>query len=210
MPVSEPRTSYHHGDLRAALIATSLDLTRAAGPDALRVREVTRHIGVSPNAAYRHFANHRALLAAVAAEIQDRMAQSMREKMTTRARDAAGRAVAGLRGVGLGYVRFALDEPGWFQLAFFRPEGVARPGGGIPPPLVLLHEALGGLVEAGVLAPERRAGAEWSCWSTVHGFAELAIHGPLRDQAPEDVRRLAERAVDDIIVGLIGAQSSER
>ena len=135
MPVSEPRTSYHHGDLRAALIATSLDLTRAGGPDALRVREVTRHIGVSPNAAYRHFANHRALLAAVAADIQDRMAQSMREKMTTRARDATGRAVAGVPRGRLGYRGYGFPPPRWVPPRFFFSHGrPAQRGGGRPAP----------------------------------------------------------------------------
>lgn len=122
MPVLALQTSYHHGDLRAALIATSLDLTRARGPDALRLREVARHIGVSPNAAYRHFASHQVLLAVVAAEVQGRMPQSMRKQMTTGTREPAGRAVADLKGVGLGYVGFALDEPGWFRLAFFATE----------------------------------------------------------------------------------------
>ncbi|NNG37387.1 TetR/AcrR family transcriptional regulator [Nakamurella aerolata] len=202
----EPRDRYHHGDLRAALIATGLDLTRTGGPDALRLREVTRLIGVSPNAAYRHFANHQALLAAVAAEVQDRMAQSMREHtVTTDAQELGARAVARLRGVGLGYVGFAVDEPGWFRLAFFAPEGVDRPDGLMPPPLSLLHEALDALVEASVLARERRKGAEWSCWSTVHGFAELAIHGPLRDQPRQRVHGLAERAIDEIIAGILGS-----
>lgn len=198
------RGNYHHGDLRSALIATGLELTRAGGPAALRLREVTRLVGVTPNAAYRHFANHRALLAAVAAEIQDRMAQGMREKtVITAVQDDAARALARLRGVGLGYVNFALDEPGWFQLAFFAPEDIERPDGHIPPPLALLHAALDDLASSGVLTPERRAGAEWSCWSAVHGFAELAIHGPLRHQRRDSARALAERVIDDIIRGVL-------
>lgn len=206
MPEPKPPKNYHHGDLRAALIATGLELTRTGGPEALRLREVARHIGVSPNAAYRHFAGHRALLDAVAAEVQDRTARAMREHMAfPEARDAAGRAVAGLRAVGLGYVGFALDEPGWFRLAFFAPDGVERPDGRMPPPLELLHDALDALVETRMLTAQRRAGAEWSCWSTVHGFAELAIHGPLRELPGEEKRALGQRAVDDIIVGVLGS-----
>lgn len=53
MPVPRSRGNYHHGDLRAALIATGLELTRTGGLEALRLREVARHIGVSPNATYR-------------------------------------------------------------------------------------------------------------------------------------------------------------
>lgn len=197
------RGSYHHGDLRTALVETGLELTRAGGPDALRLREATRKTGVTARAAYRHFADRDALLAAVAARIQDKMAQSMRERMDDgESDDPADRAIARLRGVGLGYVGFALDEPGWFQVAFFVPGGTVRSDGHIPPPLHLLREALDALVGSGLLSAERRTGAEWSCWSTVHGFAELAIHGPLRGQDPADLRLLASQAVDDVIAGI--------
>ena len=57
------------------------------------------------------------------------------------------------------------------------------------------------MVDAGVLTPERRDGAEWPCWSAVHGFAELALHGPLRHARRRDVEALAYRTVDDIVAG---------
>lgn len=197
------RTSYHHGDLHTALVDTGLELTRVGGPDALRLREATRRTGVTARAAYRHFADRHALLAAVATRIQDKMAQSMREQMNVdETDDSAVRALARLRGVGLGYVRFALDEPGWFQVAFFAPGGILRPDGRTPAPLELLREALDALVGSGSLSAERRTGAEWSCWSTVHGFAELAIHGPLQGHDPAQLRLLAAQAVDDVIAGI--------
>ena len=203
------RTGYHHGDLRAALVETGLTLTRAGGPDALRLREATRRTGVTARAAYRHFADRDALLAAVAARIQDKMANSMRERMSVDETDESiDSAMARLRGVGLGYVEFAVNEPGWFQVAFFAPDGIVRPDGRVPAPLELLREALDALVRSGSLSAERRAGAEWSCWSTVHGFAELAIHGPLRGQEPARLRLFAEQAVDDIIAGIRRADSS--
>ena len=58
------------------------------------------------------------------------------------------------------------------------------------------------MVEAGALSRERRDGAEWACWSAVHGFAELVVHGPLRGQRPDRIDRWAERVVDDIITGI--------
>lgn len=197
------RTSYHHGDLRSALIETGLELTRTGGPNALSLREATRRIGVTARAAYRHFADRDALLAAVAARIQDKMAQAMREQMLDGdGDDPADCATTRLRGVGLGYVGFALDEPGWFQVAFFAPEGIVRPDGRTPPPLELLREALDALVQSDSLSAERREGAEWSCWSTVHGFAELAIHGPLQSQDPAALRPFAAQAIEDVIVGI--------
>jgi AcrR family transcriptional regulator len=192
--LTEAKSGYHHGDLRAALIDAGLQLTRAGGPEALTIREATRRVGVSPNAAYRHFADREALLSAVATAIQSRMVARMRG--TVRRRDSS----EPLRAVGIGYINFALDEPGWFAVAFF---GASQSGEtASAPPYLALVEALDAMADAGVLPPERREGAEWPCWSAVHGFAELVLRGPLRDASRREVESLAERTVDDIIAGV--------
>lgn len=56
---------YHHGDLRAALIAEGLEMTRVDGPWSLSLREATRRAGVTPAAAYRHFRDRAELLEAL-------------------------------------------------------------------------------------------------------------------------------------------------
>ena len=71
------------------------------------------------------------------------------------------------------------------------------------PPYLALVDALDAMVDAGALPPDRRAGAEWPCWSAVHGFAELALRGPLRHASRRDVDALAGRTVDDIIAGVL-------
>ena len=197
------KTGYHHGDLRAALIDAGLHLTRTGGPEALTIREATRRVGVSPNAAYRHFADREALLRAVATAIQHRMAARMQS--TPRRRGSPEpEAHARLRAVGAGYIKFALDEPGWFAVAFFGADisGLEQDGTATAPPYLALVKALDAMVEAGALSPERRDGAEWPCWSAVHGFAELVLHGPLRDARRRDIEALAQRTVDDIIAGV--------
>jgi AcrR family transcriptional regulator len=188
------KTGYHHGGLRTALIDAGLALTRTGGPEALTIREATRRVGVSPNAAYRHFADREALLGAVAGAIQHRMAAQMQG--SSRRRGAGDQ----LRAVGMGYIKFALDEPGWFAVAFF---GAVNPDetAGAPPYLALV-DALDAMVAAGALAPGRRDGAEWPCWSAVHGFAELALRGPLRHASRREIDALAGRTVDDIIAGV--------
>jgi hypothetical protein len=65
-----------------------------------------------------------------------------------------------------------------------------------------LVEALDAMVDAGALSPQKRGGAEWPCWSAVHGFAELALHGPLRGTSRREMESLAHRTVDDIIAGV--------
>lgn len=226
-----PATSrpYHHGDLRSALVEAALEMSRGSGPTPVSLREVTRRVGVSPSAAYRHFRDRTQLMAAVALEIQERMAARMRRSMCASAdATAEQRALEGLRGVGLGYIAFAVDEPGWFETAFFGSSrtagradtadaadgpglegGAAGPGAdtgagldAAPPPFVLLTAALDECVQAGVLSPQRRPGAEFVCWSAVHGCAELVIHGPLRGADRSLVRQISERVVDDVITGI--------
>ncbi|WP_198671943.1 WHG domain-containing protein, partial [Desertihabitans aurantiacus] len=75
--------------------------------------------------------------------------------------------------------------------------------GALPPPLRRLVEALDDLVAAGLLDPDRRAGAEWPCWSAVHGFALLALQGPLRGVPAEERRAAAVRTVDAVVRGLL-------
>lgn len=197
--MTDSKPGYHHGDLRAALIDAGLQLTRADGPEALTIREATRRVGVSPNAAYRHFADREALLRAVATGIQSRMAARM-QSSTRRRGSTEQQARDRLRAVGLGYIGFALDEPGWFTVAFFGSDGPNETA--VAPPYIALVEALDAMVKAGALLSQRRDGAEWPCWSAVHGFAELALHGPLRGANRRELESLAGRTVDDIIAGL--------
>jgi AcrR family transcriptional regulator len=192
--LTDAKAGYHHGDLRAALIDAGLQLTRTGGPEALTIREATRRVGVSPNAAYRHFVDREALLEAVATEIQHRMTARMRTSVRRRGPTEL------LRAVGVGYIKFALDEPGWFAVAFFGATPSDETAGA--PPYLALVEALDAMMDAGALSPEKRDGAEWPCWSAVHGFAELALHGPLRGMSRREVGSLAGRTVDDIIAGV--------
>ena len=198
------KTGYHHGDLRAALIEAGLQLTRTGGPDALTIRAATRRAGVSPNAAYRHFADREALLGAVALAIQEMMAARMLAPAQQRG-SAQSQARKRLRAVGLGYIEFALDEPGWFTVAFFVGSANLDTGtsdDGVAPPFRALVDALDAMAEAGVLQPDQRAGAEWPCWSAVHGFAELALRGPLHGTPRQGLQALAHSTVDCVIAGL--------
>ena len=181
-----------------------MTMARQRGVEALGMRDLARAVGVSPNAAYRHFAGQRALVLTVAQEAQHRLSRAILARMDTVPADAgpAGR----LRAFGLGYIHFAVSEPGWFALTC---ESREPPPGGEPPapdapppPHRLLLGALDAMVEAGLLTSRSRVDAEWSCWSTVHGFALLATGGPLRSLDAADIARLAGQTVDTLIRGL--------
>lgn len=202
--MAQARESYHHGSLAEALVDAGMELTRASGAADLSLREVTRRVGVSPTAAYRHFADRDAILAAVSRRIQEGMADRMRALETTKATDAAT-ARARLTAVGLGYIAFALDEPGWFDVAFARLDALPQDDpAALPAPLRALVAALDAMVEAGALDPQRRPGAEWPCWASVHGFAVLALAGPLRRLPRDEVWDHAQRTVTTVIDGLVG------
>lgn len=210
-PVDE--RAYHHGDLANALLDAAFELARSDGPDGITIRAVTREVGVSPSAAYRHFADLGALTLAAARRANVLLARSMVEATTELGGDSAvDRAVNRLRGVGLGYIRFSLTEPGWAALAFAAQGEAAPPAeptaptvgveGTTPSPFDLLTSALDAMVEAGALTAGDRLHAEWPCWATVHGFGELVSRGPLRRLPREAVDQLATRCVDTIIRGL--------
>src|SRR5882757_4976690 len=84
------RETYRHGDLRRALIEAGVELARAGGPDAIVLRAATRQVGVAPNAAYRHFADAKALQRAVCAAAQAELARAMETELSALPEDADG------------------------------------------------------------------------------------------------------------------------
>ncbi|WP_446742885.1 TetR/AcrR family transcriptional regulator [Silvibacterium acidisoli] len=204
------RTTFRHGNLREALLNAAIDLAREGGPTAVVLREATRRAGVSPNAAYRHFENHEALLHAVRATALATLARMIEIEMVQakRIRKPAESARAALRAVGTGYLKFALGETGLFRAAFSVREPVAndhdpeKQGDSGLNPFELLSSALDQMTQAGVLPKSRRPHAEYLAWSAVHGMAYLVIDGPLNAASPKDVEHLAERLLLMVEKGL--------
>src|ERR687888_49098 len=108
------------GAVRSALVQAGLELARSGGPDAVVLREATRMVGVVPNAAYRHFADRDALLAAVRDEAVRELARRMADGMSQVRAGAQTPKGARLRlgAVGRAYLEFARTEPGLFDTAF--------------------------------------------------------------------------------------------
>src|SRR3569623_2067611 len=85
MPTEEERRrgQRRRGAVRSALVQAGVELARTGGPDAVVLREATLMVGAVPNAAYRHFADRDALLAAVrdeaVKELAGRMAAGMNQ-----------------------------------------------------------------------------------------------------------------------------------
>lgn len=193
--------TYHHGNLREALVQAAVELGREKGPDGIVIREVARRTGVSHNAAYRHFADRDELLGEVARVGLDGLSATMLQRVKrVRVADPVERARRRLREVGKAYVDYALAEPGLFAVAFHG--GITL--GDLTGPYQHLTDALDECLAVGFLPPDKREGAELSCWAGVHGFSMLYGTGPLSDaprrQRDADLARLLDR-IDDSLQG---------
>jgi AcrR family transcriptional regulator len=202
------KRSYHHGDLRNALVEAAAQLAEEGGPQAITVRAAARAVGVTPTAAYRHFEGHEQLLEAAKERAMERMGAAMQVyvRALPETDDAVERSMGRMSAIARGYIHFATSEPGLFRTAF-------QQGGSILDgetlvksdiPFVLLTEALDELVEVGLLAPEYRPMAEITAWSAVHGFSTLTIDGPLRDWPEHMLEAALSRMLDILGRGFTG------
>jgi AcrR family transcriptional regulator len=172
-----PRGSYHHGNLREALLdAAERALDRGAGADELSLRGIARGAGVTHAAAYHHFADREALLRAVAARGFERFAAALVQ---------GARAAAGPHAfleMGVAYVRFAAGGPGLFRLMF---GGEIARGRARDAALRGASDAAFAVLLAGVRQADARASDEAvrrravAAWSIVHGLASLLLEGQL-------------------------------
>ncbi|EHB50616.1 regulatory protein TetR [Mycolicibacterium rhodesiae JS60] len=198
--------SYHHGNLRQALLDHGVALARAGGPDAVVLRDVQRLAGVSNSAAYRHYADRQALLGAVKAHVTAQMGAAMAAAL-----DAVGagesredRALARFRACGQSYIDFAVSEPGLFRTAS-APDGTESTDEAVPAdrhPFLILRCCLDELVSVGMLDNTRRDGFDEAAWAAVHGAATLFIDGPLRTVGPDRRQLITDRLLDVIGAGL--------
>ena len=174
--------TYHHGDLRRALVDAGVAIVSEEQNWAFSLREVARRAGVSHNAPYNHFPEKRDLLDAVAAVGFDRLRAEMRTAMADFAdADTAVNAIA------RAYVVFAAGNPALYRLMFgpelsaadgSRAEPAATSGAGAK--LVLREVIEWGARERRLLVPEDETSIEAAVlcvWSTVHGLAMLIIDG---------------------------------
>src|SRR5689334_3505341 len=176
MDVPEAKTvrdTYHHGDLANALTTAATELARRGGPEAVVLREAARQIGVSAAAAYRYFQSRAELIHAVKEFALAELAERMQAELvaTEPLADPVRESLRRMRGLGAGYIAFALAEPGLFRTAFRRTEGKEQDDAVMAlldtRSFQMLTETLDELVEAGWVAPERRPLLELAAWSTV-------------------------------------------
>jgi len=173
----KPRSTYHHGDLRDALLDAALALLQRDGASALSLREVARLAGVSHAAPAHHFGDKAGLLTSLATQGFERMLHAQREAAAQCA-DSRKR----LAWTGWAYVMFAAKHPAHFGL-MFRPElrhaedeaFVAASRAAYDFLLACVREASPDLTDEHTLKIRATA-----AWSSAHGLATLWLDGSLR------------------------------
>ncbi|HKJ40366.1 MAG TPA: TetR/AcrR family transcriptional regulator, partial [Anaerolineales bacterium] len=106
-------TSYHHGDLKNALIKAGVKILAKEGVSGLSLRKVAKQAGVSHAAPYSHFADKQALIAAISTEGFKQL-----YKQIASAREAHQDPSALLLETAGAYIQFAMNEPDRFKLMF--------------------------------------------------------------------------------------------
>ena len=176
------KRSYHHGDLRNALVNATLKLLATTGVRELSLREVSRRAGVSHAAAYRHFPSKESLLAAVAEQGFELLTEALRSAVSS-AREVP---IARLQAAGEAYVEFGLQHPQHLTVMF---SGAIANFDDYPAlkaaarnaqdelravvRVVLQGVALGAVAEDTV---------EAAAWAIVHGVTVLLADGQIRSR----------------------------
>lgn len=194
-----PARPYHHGNLRRALLDEALATIRADGVGALTLRGIGARVGVSRTALYRHFADKRALLAAVATEGFHRL----RQQLVT-AWEEGGRGSAAFDSMGVAYVRFAVANPSHYRVMFGgfvdaktpEPELAAEGAAAFQ----ALVDALAALQRDEVVRGDDPVLMARYVWAVVHGVAMLGIDGQLG--GPGSVEELLGYALERLQTGI--------
>lgn len=173
--------SYHHGNLRRALLDEAVRAIEEKGLDALSLRDLSRRLGVSHAAPTYHFAEKRDLLTAIAAEGYDLLVGSL----TSAPRDD-------FLETGVAYARFAVGHPVHLQLMFA--PSLLRDD---DPALEAARNRAGELLygSAASLAPSERQLVGIAGWCLMHGFANLWLNGNFREISAdplEAAKRIAQ------------------
>ena len=190
---------YHHGNLRRALLDEALATIRTDGIDGLTLREIGGRVGVSRTALYRHFADKRALLTAVATE-----GFRMLRQQLLAAWEQGGHSSGAFEAMGVAYVAFAAANPAHYRVMFggfvepeaCDPELAAEAAGAFQ----ALVDALAALQGAGMARGDDTLLMARYVWAMVHGVAMLAIDGQLRE--PGAVDALMQYALKRLRTGI--------
>ena len=192
--MSHSKATYHHGDLRAALVRAAMEVLEESGETALSLRAVARCAGVSPAAPYRHYADREALVSAIAAvgyrELAERLAKAHPAPSTPEQ----------LAAVAIAYVQFALERPALFRIMFGEPCDRDNDDRVAATRAVSLF--VRSIVEKSFPQAEADAFAT-GVWALVHGLAFLHLDGKLDSSTPIVVADRVSSTIKELLMATV-------
>lgn len=199
-----PGRRYHHGDLRAALVDTAVELISERGVRNFSMAEASRRLGVAVSAPYAHFADRDALLAAVTVHAFETFAGELLPRM-----DASQDPAARLAAMARGYIRFAASHRALFEVVYQVGMDKAR-----FPEIAAAEQPLNDAFAACVtaLSGGDQAGADdlaTAVEATAKGHAIFLLDGDF-GQGPAAVDEAADRAARATLALIRGRQELRR
>lgn len=200
--MTQPTTTYHHGNLKQALLDEAIAEIRANGVENLSLRALARCVGVSQTAPYRHFADKDTLLAELATQAFNDLAAAARAELQPQ-RNALENVIA----AGIAYVRFGLNNPEKYRLMF----GTSITQRDSYPELTTAgngaFEILSALIaqgqQAGIFVAGNAELMANACWSNLHGFVLLSIDGLFaRRELPASPEEMLQYQVEFTLRGI--------
>ncbi|MCT7359443.1 TetR/AcrR family transcriptional regulator [Thalassolituus pacificus] len=169
-------TSYHHGNLREALLSAAVDSIREQGAENLSLRALARVVGVSQTAPYRHFADKNGLLVELARQTFDELSRVTSERI-----DPALNCADNLLRAGEAYLRYAIANPEKYRLIFgssiTQREQYPQLQTAARSAFNVLLQLMAEGAQRGEFLPTEPMLLANNCWSSIHGFALLTIDG---------------------------------
>ena len=196
---SSKADTYHHGDLRSALIDAAIQLLNKMSPEQLSLRQLARQAGVSVAAPYRHFRDKDELLAAISEQGFDLKYKYMAEAI----RSAEGDAREMFYAAGVAYFRMGLKHPQHFKLmssnSIVPDERYPQLMQTACKSFLLLKAMIEHLQAKKIMGPGNPYHRAMNCWCVVNGFTTLYVEGRLTwlgvnpTNAEEALRTLLEQ-----------------
>ncbi len=192
--------SYHHGDLRVAIVVKAIEMIAENGVEGVTMRSLGQQLGVSRAAPYRHFAGKVELLTAVAAEGFCRL-------QTTMAHASPPETDLLIRYYKMGeaYIQFAIENPTLYRLMLgeksLSRENAPNLASAADEAFATLQDMIEQCQQANLLKAGDPCLLTYATWAMVHGVASLIIDGQLHAEIGSD--ELIQFAYQALAVGVV-------